>query len=147
MRSRDRFLYQAQAAALRKGVGTLTPHTTAALGAGELGRSPSPARSVRRPVSARFCWVLASAAVGLVIATVVITAADGDLFLIPLVPVVLTAALIGVLVAVRRPGHPMGTLLCAYGLGVRRASSHSPTRAQPLSISRVRCRSACRCCG
>jgi signal transduction histidine kinase len=110
-------MYQAHAAGLRKGVGTLTPDATAALCAGELGRSPSPARSVRRPVSARFCWVLASAAVGLVIATVVITAADGDLFLIPLVPVVLTAALIGVLVAVRRPGHPMGTLLCAYGLG------------------------------
>ena len=36
--------------------------------------------------------------------------------MILLVPAVLAAALMGVLVAVRRPGHPMGTLLCAYGL-------------------------------
>jgi signal transduction histidine kinase len=109
-------MYQAHAAELREGVGTLTPDATAALRAGVLGRSPSPGKSFRRPVPARFCWVLASAAIALVIATVVITAADGDLFLIALVPVVLAAALIGVLVAVRRPGHPMGTLLCAYGL-------------------------------
>jgi signal transduction histidine kinase len=116
LQQEQRFLYQAHAAELRKGVAALTPDITAQLRASELGRSPSPVRSVRWPVSAGFCWILASAALALVIATVVITAADGDLFLIPLVPVVLAAALIGVLVAVRRPGHPMGTLLCVYGL-------------------------------
>ena len=82
----------------------------------EAGRSPPSIRSVRWPVSAAFCWGLASAALALTIATVVIAVADGDLFMILLVPAVLAAALMGVLVAVRRPGHPMGTLLCAYGL-------------------------------
>ena len=52
----------------------------------------------------------------LAIATVVVTIADGDLFIISLVPGLLAAALIGGVVAVRRAGHPMGTLLCAYGL-------------------------------
>ena len=52
----------------------------------------------------------------LTIATVVLAVADGDLFMILLVPAVLAAALMGVLVAVRLPGHPMGTLLCGYGL-------------------------------
>lgn len=82
----------------------------------EAGRSPPSIRSVRWPVSAAFCWGLAAAALALTIATVVIAVADGDLFMILLVPAVLAAALMGVLVAVRRPGHPMGTLLCAYGL-------------------------------
>lgn len=82
----------------------------------EAGRSPRSIRSVRWPVSAAFCWGLASAALALTIATVVLAVADGDLFMILLVPAVLAAALMGVLVAVRRPGHPMGTLLCGYGL-------------------------------
>jgi signal transduction histidine kinase len=86
------------------------------LHAGELGQGPTSVRSARWPVSAGLPWGLASAAVVLAIATVVIAAADGDLFFISLVPGVLAAALMGGLVAVRRPGHPMGTLLCAYGL-------------------------------
>ena len=109
-------MYQAHPVGLHRGVGTMTPDAADQLRTGALGRSPSPVRSVRWPVSAGLCSGLASAAIALVIATVVITTADGDLFLISLVPVVLAAALIGVLVAVRRPGHPMGTLLCIYGL-------------------------------
>jgi signal transduction histidine kinase len=81
-----------------------------------LVRRPQSAGSVRWPVSAGFSWGLASAALALAIATVVITAADGDLFVILLVPGVLAAALMGGLVAARRPGHPMGALLWAYGL-------------------------------
>jgi signal transduction histidine kinase len=46
----------------------------------------------------------------------VVTIADGDLFIISLVPGLLAAALTGGVVAIRRPGHPMGLLLCAYGL-------------------------------
>ena len=104
-------MYQAHPVGLHRGVGTMTPDAADQLRTGAVGRSPSPVRSVRWPVSAGLCTGLASAAIALVIATVVITTADGDLFLISLVPVVLAAALIGVLVAVRRPGHPMGTLL------------------------------------
>ena len=49
-------------------------------------------------------------------ATVVMTVADGDLVIISLVPGVVGAALMGGLVAARRPGHPMGPLLCAIAL-------------------------------
>jgi two-component system, NarL family, sensor kinase len=47
---------------------------------------------------------------------VVLAVAGGDVFFIALVPGPAAAALIGGLVAVRSPGQPMGTLLCAYGL-------------------------------
>jgi signal transduction histidine kinase len=86
------------------------------LRAGDQGWSPLSVRSVRWPVSAGCSWGLASAALALGIATVVIAVADGELFIISLVPGSLAAALMGGLVAVRRPGHPMGTLLSAYGL-------------------------------
>lgn len=43
-----------------------------------------------------------------------IVAADGDLFLLPLVPGAPVEALMGVLVASRRPGHPVGVLLAGY---------------------------------
>ena len=99
------------------GVGALTRDANAReLRAGELGgRSPS-AGSGRWLVSVGFSWGLASAALALAIATVVIAIADGDLFMISLVPGPVAAAMMGGLVAARRPGHPMGTLLCAYGL-------------------------------
>jgi signal transduction histidine kinase len=47
---------------------------------------------------------------------VVLAVADGDVFIIPGLLAVVTAALMGGLVAVRRPGESMGTLLCAFGL-------------------------------
>jgi two-component system, NarL family, sensor kinase len=43
-------------------------------------------------------------------------ATDGDVFIIPLVAGTVSTALMGRLVAVRRPGQPMGMLLCVYGL-------------------------------
>ncbi len=66
-------------------------------------------------LSARFCWGLAVAALLLSLAAVGIAATDGDLFLIPLVPSTVAAALIGGLVASRRPGHPVGVLLSGFG--------------------------------
>jgi two-component system, NarL family, sensor kinase len=79
-------------------------------------RSRRSARPVRWPVSVGFCWSLASAALALTVAVLVIAVSDGDLFFIALVPGVLTAALMGCLVGVRRLGHPMGALLSAFGL-------------------------------
>ena len=52
----------------------------------------------------------------LAIGMVVLAVADGDLFIISLILGPVSAALMGGLVIVRRPGQPMGTLLCAYGL-------------------------------
>jgi two-component system, NarL family, sensor kinase len=86
------------------------------LRAGELGRAPLSSGSVRWPVSVGFSWALASVALVLAVAMVVLAVAGGDVFLIALVPGPAAAALIGALVAVRSPGQPMGTLLCAYGL-------------------------------
>jgi signal transduction histidine kinase len=96
---------------------------------------PLPSRQVSRPRCASlawwltpagaFCWMttpgfafgLASASVALAVATTVIAIADGDLFIIvALVPGALGAATMGGLVAVRRPGHPMGLLLGAIAL-------------------------------
>lgn len=83
---------------------------------GELARAPSRSGSVRWPVSVGFSLGLASAALVLTIAMVVMAVANGDVFFIALVPGSAAAALMGGLVAVRRPGQPMGTLLSAYGL-------------------------------
>jgi signal transduction histidine kinase len=86
------------------------------LRAGEPGRAPSRSGSVRWPVSVGFSWGLASAALALTIGMVVMAVANGDVFFIALVPGSAAAALMGGLVALRRPGQPMGTLLSAYGL-------------------------------
>jgi hypothetical protein len=99
-------------------VGALT-HDAAVpdhLRAGEPGQAPSPAGPVWRPVSAGFFWSLAAPALALIIATTAIAVADGDVPIILLVPGPLVATLMGGLVAVRRPGQPMGTLLCACGI-------------------------------
>jgi signal transduction histidine kinase len=85
------------------------------LPAGEPSHAQRPAGSLRWLLSARFCWGLAVTALLLSLAVTVIAAADGDLFLIPLVPNVLAAALMGGLVASRRPGHLMGVLLGGFG--------------------------------
>src|SRR5215469_13118419 len=63
-----------------------------------------------------FAVGLASASVALAVATTVIAIADGDLFIVALVPGALGAATMGGLVAARRPGHPMGVLLGAIAL-------------------------------
>jgi len=73
------------------------------------------ARAVRWLFSPRFCWALAGAALLLSLTTIGIAAADGDLFIILLVPGALPAALMGALVASRRPGHPAGLLLGGFG--------------------------------
>ena len=128
-------------------MGALTRDTADQLRIGDTGRSRPSVRSVRWLVSVGCSWSLASAAVALAIATVVIAVADGDLFFISLVPGTLAAALMGGLVAVRRPGHPMGTLLSAYGLAAAVSEVIFAYRAQPLSTFQVRCLSGCRCCG
>jgi two-component system NarL family sensor kinase len=64
--------------------------------------------------SARLCWGLAGTALLLSLAIIGIAVADGDLFLIPLIPTPLVAGLMGGLVASRRPGHRMGLLLAGY---------------------------------
>jgi hypothetical protein len=57
---------------------------------------------------------LAGATLLLSLASIGIVAADGDLVFILLVPSALAAALMGGLVASRRPGHLMGVLLSGY---------------------------------
>ncbi len=98
------------------GLGVLTRHADDQLRVDDAGRTRPSATPVRWPVSAGFFWGLASVALALTVAVLVIAVTDGDLFFIALVPGVLAAALMGCLVGVRRPGHPMGTLLSAYGL-------------------------------
>jgi hypothetical protein len=66
-------------------------------------------------LSARFCWALGGVALLLSFAAIGIAAADGDLFIIPLVPAPFAAALMGGLVAWRRPRHPVGVLLGGFG--------------------------------
>ena len=83
--------------------------------AGEPGHAPWPAGVPRWLVSARFCWGLAGAVLLLTMASGAIVAADGDLLLLPLLPSPPVAALMGGLVAARRPGHLVGVLLTAYG--------------------------------
>ena len=109
-------MYQGPFPGLHNSMGAPTRDTADKLRLGEPGRSPRSARPAWWPTSAGFCWGLAAAALALTIAMVVIAVADGDFFIVPLVPGLLAAALIGGVVAARRPGHPMGTLLCGYGL-------------------------------
>jgi len=73
-----------------------------------------PAVSLRWLLSARFCWGLAGVVLLLNLTSAGIIAADGDLFLLPLVPTAPVAALMGGLVAARRPGHLVGVLLTGY---------------------------------
>jgi hypothetical protein len=83
--------------------------TDAAISRGSVG-------SVRRPASAWVSWSLTVAAIMLSVGMVVLAIADGDLFMIVLAPGPIVAALMGGLVAARRPGQPMGPLLSAFGL-------------------------------
>jgi signal transduction histidine kinase len=85
------------------------------LPASEPSQAQRPAGSVRWPLSAWACWGLVGAALLLSLAAIGIVAADGDLFIIPQIPGGLAAALVGGLVASRRPGHRMGVLLCGFG--------------------------------
>jgi signal transduction histidine kinase len=66
--------------------------------------------------SAAFTWALAAASLVLLTATAVVTIADGDLFVLAFISGSAVSAVFGALIAVRRPGHPMGTLLCASAL-------------------------------
>jgi two-component system NarL family sensor kinase len=52
----------------------------------------------------------------LTLAAAVIAVADGDLFILALVPAPIGPAVMGSLVAARRPGHPMGMLLSVYAI-------------------------------
>lgn len=70
--------------------------------------------SLRWLLSARFCWWLAGAVLLLNLASTSIIVAYGDLLLLPLVPSAPVAALMGGLVASRRPGHLVGVLLVGY---------------------------------
>jgi two-component system NarL family sensor kinase len=79
------------------------------------GRSPPPGWG-RWPLSVGCCWGLAATALVLAVGMAVIALADGDVFILALVPAPIVWAVMGALVAVRRPGHPMGVLLSAGGL-------------------------------
>jgi signal transduction histidine kinase len=98
------------------GTKPLTPDVIGSdqLPAGEPGHERRLAGSLRWLLSAWFCWGLAVATLVLILVSIGIAAADGDLFLIALVLSPLVAAVMGGLVASRRPGHPMGVLLGAY---------------------------------
>jgi signal transduction histidine kinase len=61
-------------------------------------------------------WGLAVPAIVLSVGMVVLAVADGDLFMIVLAPGPVVAALMGGLVAARRPGQRMGPLLSVFGL-------------------------------
>jgi signal transduction histidine kinase len=86
------------------------------LQADDPGPVPPATRLARWPVSARFSWSLAAAALALAVVTMAIAIADGNWFILAILPGPMGATCMGGLVAVRRPGQPMGTLLCAYGL-------------------------------
>ncbi len=104
-------MYQAPVANLRNSVRAPTYDAAVPdLRAGEHDRGPPSAALVRWPVSVGFFWSLATAALLLVITTVVVTVADGDLFIIWLVPGLIGAAMMGSLVTARRPARPMATM-------------------------------------
>ena len=86
------------------------------LGAGEPGGRSPPTGWGRWPLSVGCCWGLSSIALALAVAMAVIALTDGDVFILSLVPAPIVWAVMGGLVAVRRPGHPMGLLLSAGGL-------------------------------
>lgn len=66
--------------------------------------------------SLRFTWALGAAALVLLTATAVLAIADGDAYILVLIPGTAVSAVFGGLIALRRPGHPIGTLLCASAL-------------------------------
>ena len=104
-------MYQAPVANLRNSVRAPTYDAAVPdLRAGERDRGPPSAALVRWPVSVGFFWSLATTALLLVITTVVVTVADGDLFIIWLVPGLIGAAMMGSLVTARRPARPMATM-------------------------------------
>jgi len=56
------------------------------------------------------------AALVLLTVTTALAIADGDVFILAFIPGAAVSAVLGGLIAVRRPGHPIGTLLCASAL-------------------------------
>ena len=82
---------------------------------GEPAQAQRPTGPLRWVLSARFCWWLAGATLLLYLTSTGIIVTDGDLYLLPLVPTGPVAALMGILVASRHRGHPMGVLLAGYG--------------------------------
>ncbi len=65
--------------------------------------------------SAVLSWVAAALAIVLAVATAVFAALGNDADVYP-VPITLGFALMGCVLLARRPGHPMGPLLCVIGL-------------------------------
>jgi signal transduction histidine kinase len=73
-------------------------------------------RLPRWPCSTAFTWVLGLSALVFVTATAVLAVADGDVFILAFLPGAAVSAALGCLIAIRRPGHPIGSLLCASAL-------------------------------
>jgi signal transduction histidine kinase len=69
------------------------------------------------PSSVWFAWALGTAALALeTAATVIVIIGGSDLAILALLPEPVAAAIIGVIVATRRRGHPIGILFCARAL-------------------------------
>ena len=84
---------------------------------GRRSRWGQPARGLRLLTTKGCALGILAMSAALAAATIAITVTDGDLFIVALLPGALGATVMGALVAVRRPGHPMGLLLGAIGLG------------------------------
>lgn len=68
------------------------------------------------PLTRWFPRALVAIALVLQIAAAGIAIADGDVFIIALIPGSAAAAVMGGIIAARRPGHRMGVLLCVSGV-------------------------------
>lgn len=110
--------YQTHRAKLRDGIGAVAHDVVVPdhPQSDEPGREPSLPGSVRWPASVGFSRGLVSVTLVLTIAVVPLAVADGDVFVISGLLPLIGAVLMGGLVAVRCPGEPIGTLLCAFGL-------------------------------
>jgi signal transduction histidine kinase len=94
---------------LTQGVSFLPEHSAS-------GRRPWAGWLARRPpIAACLAQVLVCTSLVLAAATAVTAIADGDLFMLALLPGPIVAAAMGGLVTTRQPGHRVGTLLCAFG--------------------------------
>src|SRR5580692_9895815 len=83
-----------------------------------LGLEERPVRAMpgRRLTLAGLSWATAAAATILACGTAVLSALGRDVLSAFLVPIALAYAWMGCVLLARRPGHPMGPLLCLIGL-------------------------------
>ena len=101
---------------------------------------PVNVRPARWPTVAGLSWAAAALAAVLASAAAVLAALGRDVSIF-LVPATLAYAWMGCVLLARRPGHPMGPLLCLIGLAVAFARCPLPTCGTPWCTRLVRCRS------